>query len=408
MKTILVSAYACEPHKGSEQGVGWNWVLQLAKKNKVHVITRANNRDVIENYIKVNNLENLIFHYYDTSSLIKNLKNKSKGLFLYYFIWQIGIIPLVLKLNKQLKFDFSMHITFGSMWLPTFLPFINVPFIWGPIGGGDGEPFSFIKSLPIKAAVIQYIRLFFTKLSFLNPFFIITCAKSNVIIVRTKNMKKIIPSIFSPKVKVVLETSMEEEIFRYKINSVNTTNDCIRLITTGRLQPSKNIKTLIKALSIIPCNHNIKLLIIGAGDELKNIRDEIRLHNLENNVQIISDISRESVLHELSNSDIFLFPSLREGGSWALMEAMAIGLPVICLKWSGMEVITDDASAIRLPVTNPEQMPKDMAMAICKLIENPELMRTMGEAGRNRIRNEFNWDSKGQFMEELFKELETK
>ena len=43
MKTILVSAYACEPLKGSEQGVGWNWVLQLAKKNNVHVITRANN-----------------------------------------------------------------------------------------------------------------------------------------------------------------------------------------------------------------------------------------------------------------------------------------------------------------------------------------------------------------------------
>ena len=48
MKTILVSAYAWEPLKGSEQGVGWNWVLQMAKDHKVHVITRANNQKVIE------------------------------------------------------------------------------------------------------------------------------------------------------------------------------------------------------------------------------------------------------------------------------------------------------------------------------------------------------------------------
>ena len=105
-------------------------------------------------------------------------------------------------------------------------------------------------------------------------------------------------------------------------------------------------------------------------------------------------------------SDIYLFPSLREGGSWALMEAMAIGLPVICLNWSGMEIITDEQSAIRLPVTNPKQMPKDLASAICKLIDNPTLRNEMGIHGRERIKNVFNWDAKGVFMENLLNELE--
>ena len=47
MKNLLVSAYACEPLKGSEQAVGWNFVIQLAKHNQVHVITRANNQESI-------------------------------------------------------------------------------------------------------------------------------------------------------------------------------------------------------------------------------------------------------------------------------------------------------------------------------------------------------------------------
>ena len=44
---VLISAYACEPNKGSEPGVGWNWALQMAKLNEVYVITRSNNRKII-------------------------------------------------------------------------------------------------------------------------------------------------------------------------------------------------------------------------------------------------------------------------------------------------------------------------------------------------------------------------
>ena len=51
-------------------------------------------------------------------------------------------------------------------------------------------------------------------------------------------------------------------------------------------------------------------------------------------MKFISEIKRNEVLTKLSKADIYLFPSLREGGSWALMEAMAVGLPVICLNWT--------------------------------------------------------------------------
>lgn len=44
-KTILVSAYSCEPIEGSEAAVGWNIAIQMAKRNKVHVITRSNLRE---------------------------------------------------------------------------------------------------------------------------------------------------------------------------------------------------------------------------------------------------------------------------------------------------------------------------------------------------------------------------
>ena len=121
MKTLLISAYGCEPLKGSEPGVGWNWVLQMAKNNKLHVITRSNNEKSIKEHLPLNIAKNITFHYYDTNPFFLKLKNKEKGLYFYYLCWQLGIIKVINKLINNHDFDFSIHLTFGSIWLPTFL-----------------------------------------------------------------------------------------------------------------------------------------------------------------------------------------------------------------------------------------------------------------------------------------------
>ena len=406
MRTILVSAYACEPLKGSEQGVGWNWVLQMAKNNYLHVITRANNQEHIEAHLPSDVAQNITFHYYDTHPFIKGFKKKAKGLYVYYIFWQLGIIPLIKGLIKKYQFDYSLHLTFGSMWLPTFLPFFNVSFIWGPVGGGDGEPESFKKELNIKQQLFYHIRLALKKMLIINPFVLIPAIKSKVILVRTENTSNIFPKWVRSKIKVVLETAIEFEIFNYVKKPKENKNVEICLITTGRLMPSKNIITAVRSLKYLPSSYQILFKIIGSGSEKSKIEWEIAKNSQKHQIVLMSEVTRSQVLEELTQSDIYLFPSLREGGSWALMEAMALGLPVVCLNWSGMKIITDDSSAVRLPVTNPDQMPKDMAAAICKLIENPELRKKMGIAARERIMNEFNWDAKGNFMEKLFEELD--
>ena len=170
MRSILVSAYGCEPLKGSEPGVGWNWVLQMAKYNKLHVITRANNQEIIEAHLPLDLKSNIVFYYYDTSNFIKQFKNKAKGLYFYYFFWQIGIISLAKRIIKNNPIDYTMHLTFGSMWMPTFLPFLKPSFIWGPVGGGDCEPRSFLKLLAPKQRFMRSFRYVINKTSFFNPY----------------------------------------------------------------------------------------------------------------------------------------------------------------------------------------------------------------------------------------------
>lgn len=407
MKTILISAYGCEPLKGSESGVGWNWVLQMAKNNKLHVITRANNRAPIEAHLPESLKDNITFYYYDTADFIKKMKNKAKGLYFYYFLWQLGIIPLICKILKSGKIDYTMHLTFGSMWMPTFLPFFHTPFIWGPVGGGDCEPKSFLRVLPVKQRIIQSARSMMNLLSVVNPLIMIPATKASIILARTPNSAQVIPHFYHHKTKVILETAMEEKVFSYK-KVIRKDDKVIRMITTGRLVPNKNILTVVRALKYIPKSYHISLTIVGSGPQKKEIEEEIIKNDRIADVEIIAEMPRQEVLQLVEQSDIFLFPSLREGGSWSLMEAMAIGLPVVCLDWAGMAITTNDSCAIRLPVTTPELMPVDMAKAIVKLIEDPQLCNRMGEAGRQRIQQVFNWEAKGMFMEHLLNELDNK
>jgi len=403
MRTILVSAYACEPIKGSEPAVGWNWVIQLAQKNIVHVITRINNQEPIENNLPKDLITNIFFHYYDSPMFIRRLKRGDKGLYFYNLCWQIGIVPLAKKITKQYNINYTIHLTFGSMWMPTFLPLLKIPFIWGPIGGGECVPCSFIQILPWKQKIIQLLRYCLNATTIINPLILLPSWKAKVILVRTPNTQKAIPFFFKKKTRVLLETAMDEQIFARKKKDNNS--DVVNMIISARLISIKNIPIVIRSLKYINTDEKWQLTIIGSGPDLHIINEEIRKYHYTN-VKIIPFMPREESLEQIESSDIFIFPSLKEGGSWALMEAMAIGIPVICLNWAGMAVETDEKSAIQLPVTNPKQMEKDMGEAINRLINSLELRIKMGIAGRKRIKEIFNWDAKGVFMEKLFSELD--
>lgn len=88
------------------------------------------------------------------------------------------------------------------------------------------------------------------------------------------------------------------------------------------------------------------------------------------------------------------------------MEAMSVGLPVVCLNTSGMSIITDEASAIRVKPLSQEQIIDGFAQALVALANSPECCRQMGESTQTRMQKHFCWNHKGDFMRVLLNELE--
>lgn len=169
-----------------------------------------------------------------------------------------------------------------------------------------------------------------------------------------------------------------------KINNVNINRQLKRkqlgvlendflIISVGELNKNKNHEVVIRALANID-NKNIKYFICGQGplrDHLINLIDQL---GLMNNVELLG--YRTDITELSKASDIFIFPSFREGLSVALMEAMATGLPVICSKIRGNTDLIEDAEGGYL--INPNKS-DEISAAINKIIDNKIEMEAMSD-----------------------------
>lgn len=409
MKRILISAYGCEPGKGSEQGVGWHWSLQLARFAEVVVLTRSNNRAAIEAAIPDEVSGRVCFEYYDLPPSLLRYKGKvEKGLVSYYFMWQWGAYRRARSLIQQSRFDFVMALTFGTLWLPTFMYLLPVPFIWGPVGGGEAVPFNLIKTLPIRSRLSQYLRYFLMATVPVNPFLLGPLRRAKVILTRTEDTARVIPRPYSHKVRVVLETAIADDFLaRTRRLPTHIKQDSLRVIYTGRLVALKNVASAIHSIAHAKTHGvDVKFVIVGDGPLRESLEGLVVRLGVEGQVIFLGSISQTEVIEELVKSDVYLYPSLKEGGVWSLMEAMSVGLPIVCVNTSGMAVITDENSAIRVSPDSQGQMIADFARALVELAQSPELRRNLGANARKRIEGHFRWHHKAEFMRGLFDELE--
>lgn len=395
---MLVLAYACEPGKGSEQGVGWNLALQLARFADVTVITRANNRAVIEAAMQDRRGARPEFIYYDPPAAILRLKRKASRLLFFYLAWQWGSYRLARRLQEERRFSHVMQLTFGSIWMPVFAHRLRGDFIWGPIGGGEGVPPWLAGQVGARARLTQLLRRALTSTLPANPMIRPVLARARHILVRTGDTLAILPERHRARATCLLETGVDMATLDALARQAGNPRDPpLTVLFTGRLVAFKNVEMLIHAAAIAHENGaGFRLRIVGDGPERAALESLARRKGIAGITDFTGSVPRELVFRELRLADIYAFPSLREGGPWSLMEAMCAGLPVICLDSSGMSVVTDDNSAIRIAPTSRQAIIHGMAEALCALCASHELRERFGRAGRERMRAMFLWDRKGE------------
>lgn len=388
---VLLSAFACEPNKGSEPGVGWNWVTNLAPKvNSLHVLVcGSEHKEKIERYLEKHHLDNVKFYYIDVSKILS--KNKWKipyFVFIYYKMWQIKALKISKDIISNNDIDIVHHVTYNEYRTTGHLFKLGKPFIWGPIGGGQMyNPIlrkAYFKSTEIyKELIRNYINL--------------RIANSKLLSFKTKKMSKILISdratagLIGNKVKFerMLETAYNGEIIpkQYKVES----NDPIKIMWAGVLIPRKGLKWVLDALAESGFE-NYKLTIAGEGKERDICEEYVLSKNLEDKIKFIGNIPYEDMKNLYRESELFVFSSLRDTSGNVVLEAMANGLPVIALNHNGAADMIDDKSGVKIEVNTYEQIKDDFIKVLKEFNDNRLKIQEMGVNAQNRIKENYTWD----------------
>jgi glycosyltransferase involved in cell wall biosynthesis len=403
---VLISAYACEPDKGSEPGVGWNWVRQIARFHEVWVITRANNRGLIEKSLATKPLPNVHWIYFDLPRWARFWKKGERGLHPYYYLWQLGAYFVARRAHRKVNYDLVHHVTFVNYWMPSFLAMLPIPFVWGPVGGGESAPRSFWRFFSVRGKLYEIQRDAVRSLARLDPFVRLTARRAALAFATTRETERQLKILGCKSVSIFSEAGLTaEEINSLGCFSFRQKNPS-RLLTVGRLLHWKGCELGVRAFAQFHSQFpGAQYWIIGDGPERQRLQELAVNLGVGTSICFWGNLPRSQVLEKLSECDVLVHPSLHDSGGWVCLEAMAAGRPVICLDRGGPALQVTEETGVKISAVSPEAAVRDLSIAMIHLAEALPLRFSLSQGGPKRVSAYFEWNQKGSFMARAYRTL---
>lgn len=403
---ILVSAYACEPNKGSEPGVGWSWGTKISEFAEVWVITRKNNRDAIEKELEKSDYPDLHFIYYDLPKPAVSAK-RILSVNIYHYLWQIGVLFEAKKLMRKHHFDISHHLTFGTFASPSMISALPIPFVFGPIVAMDSVPDNLVNELGMRGKIRKNLRDIIYRILFLcDPLIKYTIKKSDVLISKTSNTVNFFKERFPDKYIIKMTANgiprlpdlpSKNEIECRKNKKI------FKVVVVGRMVSWKGFPIAIESFRKFQEKNNIcQLDIVGDGPQMKQLAKQVTDGGIANKVVFHGSQPREKTLEIINDSDVLLFPSMLDAAASTMMEAMYYEKPVLCLDHGGPgDLITSDCGVKVRPGAIQEVI-DDFVKALLTLSDSPSLCRDKGKAGKNRLIEKYSWENRIKMIKGVY------
>lgn len=401
-----MSAYSCEPGQGSERGLGWSVASEVAKHHQVWVLTRPDeSQEAIEAELESHPIPNLKFVYFTLPFWQDSLRwGQSGAMQIHYYLWQIQAYFIARKLHQEIGFDVAHHVTFVKYSSPSFLSLLPIPFIWGPVGGGETAPKPFWQDFSLKAKIYETLRDSARRLGEFDPFVRVTARNSAAIKATTKDTAERLQSLGVKQVEIISESSLTEaeiaDLAQYQTKSDRP----LRFISIGRLLHWKGFHLGLRgfAEANLP---DAEYWLVGDGAERQRLEALAKELGIAAQVKFWGRLPRQETLEKLGQCQVLVHPSLHDSGGWVCLEGMAAKKPVLCLNLGGPGAQVTEATGIRVAPQTPEQVATDLALAMKRLANDQELRQTMGAAGSQLVQEKYSLTARGRELSQLYTKL---
>jgi glycosyltransferase involved in cell wall biosynthesis len=402
---LLVSAYACLPGQVSEGGMAWSYVWAAARRHEVWVITRTHFRESIERELAASPERNLNFIYYDLPAVVRWFKREGQPTQFYYYLWQLFAAWPARRLAATVDFDIAHHVTFAKYWAPSLLAFQKLPYVWGPVGGGESAPASFWANFGMRGTVYEVFRSVARWLADHDPMVRLTGRRCGLALGTTDETSERLRAVGARHVRTYHAIALAtEEVEMLREVPLRQHGGC-RFISIGRLLHWKGFDLGIEAFAKAGIDDS-EYWIIGDGPESHRLKALAQRLGIADRVSFLGSQARPKTLERLGECDVLVHPSLHESGGIVCLEAMATGRPVICLDLGGPALQVTDEVGMRIPAGRRDQAVAGIAKAMTVLARDPDLRKKMGEAGRTRVAGrEYSWDRKLEIYDSVYREV---
>lgn len=335
---IVAFAYSCQPGLGSEPGAGWAWACMLAESADVWVVVRERSRPYIEEAIAAGGVSaRLRVLYVEPPRWLTFWRRGHHGVRLHYLLWQISALRVARAAHRQNDFDLAWHLTFANAWIGSVASLMGLPFVYGPVGGGIGLRWRLLPTLGMWGVGFELARAAIrTSARYANPLARLSWRRARLIIGQNDDLVQWLPARHRQKAEILPHVALDESALLEPGVRAGTPV----AVYAGRLVPLKGLAIAVRALEHLP---EWRLILCGSGRDEARLRRLARRVGVANRIEFRGWMSRGDVQEVIrSEADVFLFPSYHDEAGWAVVEAMACDVPVVCLDIGGPPVLIGD------------------------------------------------------------------
>lgn len=399
MMNYLISAYSVNPYKGSEDSIGWNWVLQYEKNYKkgdrIILLTKKFNEKDTRRGLKEFNIQHVELVIVDVPDALNWFREKHSAFHhMYYILWQHWAWLWVK--HSGIRFDVIHHVTMNDYRIPSEMyKAKGAKVIWGPVGGAQVTP----KALRCyeKNQLVAAFRELVNKSCSWNPFYKKALCSYDKIYCINKETKDQIESIIGKKIELLPELALRDEYKNLPI--IERHNNVLKIVFVGRLIGKKGIAFLVDALSLMPKEMEWELLVFGDGNDRELVIEQINRSGIGDHVKLMGNRPLEQISEAYKQADIFVLPSLRETSGNVLLEAMAYAVPIVAFDTSFCSQLKKANCGIFINTDQPlDKIKKDFCDAIIALSKNNNFAKGLGINGYKYVNSFFTWEEKYQII----------
>lgn len=404
MKVLLVG-HACSPDRGSESGLTWHFAWHLSRAHEVWVMTDPQFQAETESYLDLNPNPNLHFIWVALPSRWdpRRTPGSDRGLRLHYLFWQRAVLREARRQHLRHNFDLVHHLSWGTISAPPHVWRLRIPFVWGPVGGGQTAPAAFRRYFGLRWTR-ELLRTLRVKMATFTPNLRRTVRESALILSTNPETTQALRAAGAHEVRFFPSIGVPEQLVGYTPETRPPDRKELIILWAGRMIPLKGLPLALEALSRIEPTLPIRLRVVGEGPLRPEMEKLAQSLCVSDRVEFLGSVPWIQMMDHYRQADIFLFTSLRDSSGAVLTEALAYHLPILTLNHQGVGAIVPSAAGIKVEVTSPEETVSALADGLRRLVASPELRTQMGQAGWIHAQS-MSWERQAEQITRWYEEV---